>query len=215
MKLISPACFGLFLLTVQASANGQRDISGYLMDRNEELRLAATAGPKSITEGASYYVLGESGFVRATEGNNGWHCYVERAWFTPPADDGEGFDDRVRAPHCINDEGSRTRLQESFRSTELAIQGLSRDEVKAQIDAEYAAGKLRLPQTLAMTYMMSKHQWLGTGAQNWKPHMMLWIPYLTNDEIGENAFMSGHPIITGEPGSRGTVLVIPVPEFIE
>lgn len=191
-----------------------RNIDAYLMDEGEELGLAATAGPPSITVEASYYVLKRSGFVLAREGSNGWHCFVERVWFYS-VDESTEYDPRVRAPHCINQEGSQTRMQDIFMTTRLAIEGLSQQEVESRIDAAYRSGELRLPERLAMTYMMPKKQWLGQSIGNWCPHMMIWLPYLDEGSVGKNELMSGHAVIGNGARTRNSVLIIPVTEFIE
>lgn len=203
----------LGLFTALTAAAGSMD--AYLMEREEELALAATAGPPAVTAGATYYVLGEEGFGRAAEGDNGFHCFVERSWTGPTSDNRILFDPQTRAPHCINEVGARSTMEEMFLVSRLAMAGRDGDEIEAQVDRAYADGELRLPVGLSMTYMMSKHQDLGQGLGAWRPHLMLWIPYLEGVEAGPFPPGSAQPQIFNKRGSRRTVLVVPVASFIE
>lgn len=214
---MSRALLMIFLISLapELAAQDPPSPGAYLMDEAEELRLAATAGPKAVTVGASYYVLRPGGFERVTKGTNGFHCFVERSWGTPTDDHRIVFDPRVKAPHCINQEGAETTMQEIFLTAELVMEAKSADEVREGVDRAFASGELRLPRELSLTYMMSKHQWLGPGIEAWRPHLMIWIPYLEASEIGVQAPGSPYPLVAGRPGSRKSVLIVPVPSFIE
>lgn len=188
----------------------------FLMDPAEERRIAATAGPEAVTSGATYYRLTKDGFRKVEDGTNGFHCFVERSWTGPDPTNARTFDPKVKAPHCINPEGARTTLQEMFLVSELAMAGKNAEEIDRAVDRAYAEGTLRLPEGLSLTYMMSKHQWLGERVGAWHPHVMLWVPYLSEDEVGEIAgFDQPNAYLAGKPGSRRSVLVFPVPTFIE
>src|SRR5262244_3088789 len=52
----------------------------YLMDRNDEIALARTAAPPSISKDATVMVLGRHGYETAVEGTNGFVCMVGRTW---------------------------------------------------------------------------------------------------------------------------------------
>lgn len=204
-----------YLMLLLAAAPGYaRDVSGYMMQEPEELRLAATAAPAAVTEGASYYLLTDDGFELEVQGTNGWHCFVERAFFFRAEKEDE-YDTRVRAPHCINEEGAATRMQEVFMRARLALDGLEQKAVDAKVNAAYQSGALKPPSALAMTYMMSPEQWLGEGAGHWHPHLMFWIPYLENNDVGGNPPMGVLPFIGSDSGSRSAVLIVAVPPLDE
>ena len=186
-----------------------RDFGGYMMDTEEELRLAATAAPASVTAGATFYVLRNAGFETQISGDNGWHCFVQRAFFARSDSSGE-FDTRVRAPHCINTEGALTRMQEIFMRTRLALEGGDSAQIDAIVDAAYASGELRPPNGFAMTYMMSTEQWLGERVGAWLPHLMFWVPYLENSDVGGNPPLGELPFIASDSGTRGAVLIVPI-----
>lgn len=205
----------LALTAVAAMADDVPPPEAYLIDEARELELAATAGPEAITEGATYYVLRRDGYQKAVDGDNGFHCFVDRSWSTPTNDHRIVFDSRVLAPHCINEIGAASTMREYFLMARLIMDGKSADEVRAAIDAAYASGELRLPEGLSMTYMMSKHQWLGPNIAAWKPHLMLWIPYLDASAVGEQPPGSPHPVVAGGAGTRKSVLIVPLAEFVE
>ena len=188
----------------------------YLMDEAEELKLASTAAPAAISSGATYHVLRSTGFTEARKGTNGFHCFVERSWSGPSATNTRNFDPSTRAPHCINPEGGRTTMREIFLVAEKAMAGGTQEEIDRAVDQAYAEGTLTLPTELSLTYMMSAHQHLGKAGA-WQPHVMLWLPYLTESQVGEIALGRRTPnaVLAGKVGSRRTVLVFPVPEFIE
>ena len=191
------------------------DPKAFLMDETEEVRLAATAGPEVITSGATYYVLRSGGYTLASAGSNGFHCFVERSWSGPTPDNARTFDPKVKAPHCINPEGARTTMKEMFMVAELAMAGTSPEQIESTVDRAFSDGTLTLPTELSLTYMMSKHQWLGDRVGAWHPHVMLWIPYLTHDQVGKITYGTPNALLAGKPGSRRSVLVFPVPDFIE
>lgn len=188
----------------------------YLIEEAEELHLAASAAPAAISSGATYHVLRRNGYAEVREGTNGFHCFVERSWSGPSPTNTRNFDPSIRAPHCINPEGARTTLREIFLVAELAMAGHPAEEIDRQVERAYADGDLTLPTELSLTYMMSKHQHLGR-AGSWRPHVMLWLPYLTESQVGEIAMGRRTPnaLLAGKVGSRRTVLVFPVPDFIE
>ena len=192
------------------------DPDAFLMDPAEERRIAATAGPEAVTSEATYYLLTRDGFQKVEDGTNGFHCFVERSWTGPDPTNARIFDPKVKAPHCINPEGARTTLQEMFLVSKLAMAGKKAEEIDRAVDRAYADGTLRLPEGLSLTYMMSKHQWLGERVGAWHPHVMLWVPYLSEGQVGKIAgFDQPNAYLAGKPGSRRSVLVFPVPTFIE
>ncbi len=189
---------------------------GYFMDESEEARLALTAGPPAVTEGASVYVLRADGYKLAEQGGNGFHCFVERSWAAPSPTNAILFNPRIRAPHCINPEGAQSTMQEKFLVARLALDGLDGEAINQRVEKAYMAGELREPKGLALTYMMSRHQWLGKGPKAWKPHVMIWMPGLTEAEVG--AVLSkptNDTYLVGKPGSRRACLTVAVSDFVD
>src|SRR5277367_3533380 len=59
-------------------------IGQYLIaDRNDEIALARSAAPESISRDAEVLVLEQHGYETAVKGKNGFVCVVERGWMGP------------------------------------------------------------------------------------------------------------------------------------
>src|SRR5579862_793726 len=56
-------------------------LTPYLMNRADEIALARTAAPPSVSTKATVLVLGAKGYETAVQGTNGFVCLVERSWF--------------------------------------------------------------------------------------------------------------------------------------
>jgi hypothetical protein len=67
----------------------------------DEIALARTAAPPSISADADVLVLGTHGYETAVKGKNGFVCFIQRSWAA-------GFDDpgfwnpKVSSPNCFN-----------------------------------------------------------------------------------------------------------------
>lgn len=206
--LIVMSLLGSLAVATSAPAEIQNR-EGYFMNEAEEIRLARTAGPESVSAEASVHVLRDTGFELVERGTNGFHCFVERSWAAPRPDNSILFNPVVRAPNCINAEGARTVMRERFLIAKLALEGHDSAEINRRVDAARAAGELEDPTGVALTYMMSKHQKIGPNLDAWKPHVMLWSPGLTRDEVvgGNDTFLAG------KPGSHRACLVVAVENF--
>jgi len=157
-------------------------IEQYLMtDRNAEIALARSAAPESISRGATILVLGRHGYETAVEGKNGFVCAVERGWMGPF--DGKFaanfWNPKVRGPLCFNPPAARSILPITYKRTEMILAGKSKAQI---IDAFKAAyGKKELPslEPGAMSYMMSKDQYLTDGGDHrWMAHLMFYTPLM-------------------------------------
>src|SRR5277367_4169709 len=59
-------------------------VEQYLIaDRNQEIALARSAAPESVSRDAEVLVLGLHGYETAVQGKNGFVCFVERSWMSP------------------------------------------------------------------------------------------------------------------------------------
>ena len=76
-------------------------IEQYHMARADEIALARSAAPPSISADAEVLVLGNRGFETAVKGKNGFVCIVERSW-ADKFDDAEFWNPKVRSPNCFN-----------------------------------------------------------------------------------------------------------------
>jgi hypothetical protein len=171
--------------------------SDYLMpDRNDEIALAQSAAPSSISGSATVLVLGPHGYETAKHGTSGFTCLVERGWMSP-FDSTQFWNPKLRGPICYNPPASRSILRYDFERTRLVLEGLSRAQMLARMESAFAAKKLPQPEPGSMSYMMSKHQNLGDGVGPWHPHLMFNVPKADGAQEGASwgANLPGSPIV--------------------
>lgn len=161
-----------------------QSIDDYLMDERYEVTLARSAAPDYVSADATILVFRRDGYHVAQEGGNGFTCLVERSWSSPVGLHRDFFNPELRAPICFNEEASRTAMQEYLRRTELALAGKSISEIGATVEIDIAHGRLRPPRALAMSYMLSGAQLLGTNTGRFIPHVMFYIPFAVGEDVG-------------------------------
>jgi hypothetical protein len=171
----------------------------------EEIALARSAAPESISKDAEILVLGDHGYETAVKGSNGFTCLVERSWFGP-FDDPQFWNPQVRGPDCLNRAAARSVLTINLERTKWVLAGLS----KAQLIDRAKSSPLaqRAPGPGSIGYMLSKQQRLGDGT-HWHPHIMFFEPHTPAADWG--AEFPGSPVFASSGGpTETTVFVIPV-----
>ena len=176
-----------------SSYPGMAPLDEYLMaDRDAEIALARTAAPKSISADATVVVLGRHGYETAVKGKNGFLCIVERAWMSP-FDHPEFWNPKNRSPICYNPAAVRSIVPYTFKRTELVLAGLSKPRMLERIKAAVANKELPRPEPGAMSYMMSKEQYLSDAVGHWFPHLMFHVPKTEGANWGAN--FDGSPVV--------------------
>ncbi len=182
----------------------------YLMpDRSEEIKLARSAAPDSISGDAEVLILGRHGYETAVQGKNGFVCLVERSW-TAGINDPDFWNPKLRGPICLNASAARSYLPRTIRKTELVIAGRTKAQMFDAIAAAIDKKELPTPEFGAMSYMLSKQGYLGDQAGGpWLPHLMFFAP--ETDSKAWGADLPGSPIITFQNREeRLTVFLVPV-----
>jgi hypothetical protein len=158
---------------------------------SEEIALARSAAPKSISGDAEVLTLGDHGYEMAMQGNNGFVCLVERSW-------GAGFEDaefwnpKIRGPMCLNSAGARTILPGYLERSKWVLTGVSKSDMIARTRAEIAENRFVMPEPGAMSYMMSKQGYLSDAGGHWHPHLMFFLTHIDGAAWGAN--LMGSPI---------------------
>jgi hypothetical protein len=187
---------------IAQSRHGQRPV----MERAAEIALARSAAPAAISGGARVWIWNGTTYVVADSGRTTVNCYVARHW-VPSVE-----------PHCLDEEGSRTILPILMRKIELYAQGRTDAQVEGEIADGIAAGRLKLPQRPALTYMMSAAQQLvsgeGTSVGAWQPHLMIYYPQWTGQQAGLEGFVADVGFIEN-PGTPLAALVVPLKSFVK
>jgi hypothetical protein len=177
--------------------------------RADEIALARSAAPPSISADAEVLVLGNHGYETAVKGKNGFVCFVERSW-AAGLDDPEFWNPRIRSPNCFNPPAARTELPQYLQRTEWVLAGATRQQIIARTTAAVASHSFKALEGGAFSFMLSKDGYLNDAeAGPWLPHVMFFIPHGQADNWGAN--QQGSPII-GQDGSpmESTVLFVPV-----
>lgn len=173
----------------------------------DEIALARSAAPPSISAAAEVLVLGEHGYETAVKGTNGFVCFVERGW-AAPFDDPDFWSPTPRAPNCFNATAARTELPQQLKRTEWALSGASKDEIMKRTRSAYADHTFQTPEPGAMTYMLSKDTRNAKG-ESWLPHLMFFVPAGQTSAWG--ACERSYPIICWRGDEiQSTVFLIPV-----
>src|SRR6185312_13777711 len=105
----------------------------------EEISLARSAAPPSISDDAEVLMLGPAGYETAAKGKNGFVCLVERSW-AAGFGDSEFWNPKNRSPICLNPAAARTVLPPYLELTRWVIAGVPTAELLSRSKAAWAKG---------------------------------------------------------------------------
>ena len=177
--------------------------------RDDEIALARSAAPPSISADAEVLVLGDRGYVTAVKGKNGFVCFVERSW-DAGFDDPKFWNPKIRGPNCLNPPAARTVLPQYLKRTEWVLAGVSIQEMKAKTRSAIAGHEFKSPEPGALSFMLSKNGYLSDDAIGpWLPHVMFFVPH--GQAVAWGAGLEGSPVIGKDSSDiEPTVLLVPV-----
>lgn len=175
------------------------------LPREQELRLALSAGPLTVSSKADVYLMGPKGFQRAIVGTNGWACLVVRS----------ATQKSQLAPHCLNPQAEATVLPALLLEGALQAKGLEGEAIESEMQARWHDGRLPMPSGPAYAYMLSKGQRLGSNAGSFKPHFMLYVPYASNASIGGDPRRQQFPFVGPYQNHPLATVVIIMEEFVD
>jgi hypothetical protein len=177
----------------------------------DEVALARSAAPASISGQAEILTLGAHGYETAAKGQNGFVCLVLRAWAS-------GFDDpgfwnpKMRAPICYNPAAARSVLPTDLKRAQWALAGASKAEMAERTKAAVAARRIAAPELGAMSYMLSKQGYLNDRDGHWHPHLMFFLPRMAPAQWG--AGKSGGVLFADDSSLEPlTVFFVPVTKW--
>ena len=180
-----------------------------IANAQDEITLARSAAPSSMSADAEVLVLGKRGYETAVKGTNGFVCFVERSW-AAGFDDAEFWNPRLRAPNCFNAPAARSVLPQYLRRTEWALAGVDRAQMIEKAQAAFTSRRFTSPEAGSLSFMLSKQGYLSDEAAGpWLPHVMLFVPH--GQAVAWGAGLEASPVL-GADGSpfEPTVLLIPV-----
>jgi hypothetical protein len=173
---------------------------------SEEVALARSAAPTSISGGAEVLTLGDHGYETAMKGKNGFVCLVERAWGAS-FDATEFWNPKIRGPICLNPAAVRTVLPGYLERTAWVLTGASIPDMINRTRSAVASNRFVMPEPGAMCYMMSKQGYLSDSGGHWHPHLMFFLAH--TDGAAWGADLEGSPIFAaqGDPDPVTTFMV--------
>ncbi len=169
-------------------------VDAYLMDRAQEIALARSAAPSSISKDATVLVLTRTGYETAVTGTNGFVCWVARGFSGAP-DWSERWNPKIRAAGCDNPQAARTVTPIAKLRTAMALAGRNDDEIASRIKAAMRSKEIPPLEPGAMCYMMSKSSYLSEDGEHDMAHVMFYVPFKDGADWGANA--TGSPIFGG------------------
>jgi hypothetical protein len=192
-------------LSAQGLQDGGETGKRRLLPRAEEIALARSAAPPAVSDSATVWVLTDSGYVVAVRGSSGAACFVSRDWIISIE------------PHCFDREGAETIMPMSLLRVSLLHRGWTKANADRAIADSIASGHFRLPRRPAMSYMMSAAQRLvapnGTPVGAWHPHLMIYYPYLTAEDVGA---VTGNPTLSVEDAGKPTAnITVMLKDFVQ
>ncbi len=183
-------------------------VNQYLMSPQDEIALARSAAPPSISDHAEVLIMGRHDYTTAVKGTNGFVCMVERSWTAGP-DAPDFWNPRVRSPFCLNPAAVRSYLPITIMKTRLALSGKSKAQIVAAVKAALDQKKIPPIERDAMCYMMSKQGYLVGADGHWHPHLMFFAPLTKPERWGAN--LAGSPLFAVEDSEdRFTIFMVPV-----
>jgi hypothetical protein len=167
-------------------------VAQYLMAESDEIALARSAAPASISRDATIVVLTEHGYETAVKGKNGFVCIVERSWMAQ-WDFPEFWNPKMRGPICFNPAAVRSVLPFTYKRTEMILAGLPKPQIVGRLKQIVANKEVPSLEPGAMCYMMSREANLGDSNGHWHPHLMFYGPRTDGSNWG--ADFRGSPVM--------------------
>jgi len=147
-----------------------------IANREDEIALARTAAPPSISADAEVLVLGSHGYETAVKGKNGFVCFVERSW-TAGFDDRQFWNPKLRAPNCFNPQAVHSVLPQYLERTTWVLAGDTRQQMIEKARAAFARHHFVTPEAGSISFMLSKQGYVSDDAGGpWLPHVICFIP---------------------------------------
>jgi len=180
-----------------------------IADPKEEIALARSAAPPSISADAEVLVLGPHGYETAVTGKNGFVCWVQRSW-TAGFEDRQFWNPKLRGPNCFNPPAVRSVLPQYVKRTEWVLAGIPRAQMieKARVLTE--SGQFTAPEPGSFSFMLSKQGYVSDDAAGpWLPHVMFFVPH--GQATVWAAGLEASPILGADSTPfEPTVLFVPV-----
>ena len=179
-----------------------------LLPRAEEIALARSAAPAAVSKNATVWVLTDSGLRRGGAGDQ------RRRLLRQPKLDRERRAALLRRRRARR-RSCRWRCGRSSSGT-AACRG---EDVEREIAAGLSSGRFRTPRRPVLSWMLSGAQQLisddGKPVGKWRPHLMIYYPYLTAAELGLGAVPDLKGAVLVDGGTPTSNLMIVTSDFVQ
>jgi hypothetical protein len=197
--------------TPAAPRAGMAPTGAYLMDRAQEITLAKSAAPASVSNNATVWVFTRTGYETAVTGTNGFVCWVGRG-FVGAFDAPERWNPKIRAADCENPQAARSVLPYGKLIAAMVLAGCTDAEIIGRIKTAVRSGEIPPLESGALSYMMSKSSYLTDQGGHDMPHLMFFVAVKHPADWGANA--PDTPIIGGNywfftPGHEAEIAALP------
>ena len=105
-----------------------------------------------------------------------------------------------------------TVLEDVLLKARLRMGGASEDEIDRVVGLAWARGELTAPRRPGINYMLSQHNKVPVDAKtviSYQPHVMFYVPYLSNIDLGANP-MGSAPVFVVNEGQPNAYVIVPV-----
>jgi hypothetical protein len=217
-KLMACAASAFLAVTSAAVADpaapypSMAPVDANLMDRTQEIALAKSAAPTSISKDATILVMTRTGYETAVTGTNGFVCMVNRS-FSGASDAPERWNPKIRAAECLNPQAARSVAPFAKLRTAMILAGRTTAETIDRIKTALRRKEIPPLESGAMSYMMSKYSYLNDEGDHDMPHLMFFVAVKDGADWGANA--PDTPVIGGNywfftPGHEAETASLPV-----
>ena len=170
------AIWGAVFAASAAMLDAQGPDRPAVLSLEEEIRIALSASPNHLRDGAGVWVLREDGYVEERASRNGFTCIINR---DHPLN---------RKPTCYDAEGTLTILPKVvFFGNEL-MKGTPVSEIRRVVREGFDSGRFIAPERPGVAYMLTKEirNYNPSSGQigTFPPHIMFYAPGLTNADVG-------------------------------
>ena len=182
------------------------------MPESLEARLALSALPPHLREGAAIYLLNPAkGYVVNRIGTNGFSCFVMRTeWMWPQL----AFRDDIFVPMSYDEEGSKKMMPVWMDAAEMRARGLPPKQVYEEIMKKFDNGTYQKPVRAGISYMTAPlmRSYPAPNATEVAtfsgPHYMFYAPNVKDADIGGRPF-SPYPFVLPQgPGAHDVIILM-------
>jgi hypothetical protein len=182
------------------------------MPESLEARLALTALPPHLRDGATVYVLDPAqGYIVNRRGTNGFSCFVMRTeWMWPQF----AFRDDIFVPMSYDGEGSAKMMPVWMDVAQMRAHALLPKDVYKEVMKRFGDGSYQKPARSGISYMIAPLMRTYPAPNATEvvtfsgPHYMFYAPNIRDADIGGKPFSQYPFILPQGPGPHDVIILL-------